>query len=167
MNGVEIVPGTNRVVAKREPTLQRVINDDAEVEAALADLVDGSGEFDLADTSEYIEGASHGIDAHLLRRLRAGDYAIQSTLDLHGLTRDEARKAVAIFIDRERAAHRRSVLIIHGRGLHSKDHIPVLKDEVKVWLARGRTGRAVLAFCTARPSDGGVGALYVLLRKLR
>jgi DNA-nicking Smr family endonuclease len=57
------------------------------------------------------------------------------------------------------------VLIIHGRGRRSKDQIPVLKERLKVWLSRGRVGRGVLAFCTARPADGGAGALYVLLRK--
>ena len=167
MRDVGTIAGPNRIVATRELTARPIVDDDAEVEAELADLVSGSGEFDLADTSEFIEGAAHGLDPNLLRRLRAGDYAVQATLDLHGLTRDEARKAVATFVDRERTTHHRSVLIIHGRGLHSKDHIPVLKDEIKVWLARGRTGRGVLAFCSARPCDGGVGALYVLLRKPR
>jgi DNA-nicking Smr family endonuclease len=169
MRGVGTLGGPRRIVAtrERESGARQAADEDAEVEAALADLVGGSGEFDLSDTSEFVEGAAHGLDPHLLRRLRAGDYAVQATLDLHGLTRDEARKAVATFIDRERSAHRRSVLIIHGRGLHSKDHIPVLKDEIKVWLARGRTGRGVLAFCSARPCDGGVGALYVLMRKLQ
>jgi DNA-nicking Smr family endonuclease len=57
------------------------------------------------------------------------------------------------------------VLIIHGRGLHSKESVPVLKERLKVWLSRGRIGKSVLAFVTARPSDGGAGAVYVLLRR--
>ena len=36
-----------------------------------------------------------------------------------------------------------------------------------MWLARGRSARIVLAFTTARPCDGGAGALYVLLRRDR
>ena len=36
----------------------------------------------------------------------------------------------------------------------------------KVWLTRGRIGRGVLAFCTARPTDGGAGAVYVLLAQV-
>ena len=57
------------------------------------------------------------------------------------------------------------MLIVHGRGLNSKDNIPVLKVAVKAWLERGRIGKSVLAFCTARPHDGGAGAVYVLLRR--
>ena len=61
----------------------------------------------------------------------------------------------------------RCVLVVHGRGLNSKDQIPVLKEHMKSWLARGRTGRHVLAFTSARQHDGGAGALYVLLRRDR
>jgi DNA-nicking Smr family endonuclease len=59
------------------------------------------------------------------------------------------------------------VLIVHGRGLNSKDNVPVLKERLKVWLAHGSIGKVVLAFTTARACDGGAGALYVLLRRAR
>jgi DNA-nicking Smr family endonuclease len=57
------------------------------------------------------------------------------------------------------------VLVVHGRGLHSKDQLPILKDSLRTWLSTARFGRHVLAFATARPVDGGAGALYVLLRR--
>ena len=60
---------------------------------------------------------------------------------------------------------KRCVLLVHGRGLHSPDQLPVLKEALLGWLAGGRFGRLVLAFCSARPADGGAGALYVLLRR--
>jgi DNA-nicking Smr family endonuclease len=56
------------------------------------------------------------------------------------------------------------VLIVHGRGLGSKDNVPVLKEKLTAWLTRGAIGRHVLAFTSARPWDGGTGAVYVLLR---
>jgi DNA-nicking Smr family endonuclease len=59
------------------------------------------------------------------------------------------------------------VLIVHGRGLNSKDNVPVLKERLKSWLAHGSIGKIVLAFTTARACDGGAGALYVLLRRAR
>ena len=59
----------------------------------------------------------------------------------------------------------RCVLIVHGRGLHSKDQVPVLKAQLKTWLNQKRIGQMVLAFATARPQDGGAGAVYVLLRR--
>jgi DNA-nicking Smr family endonuclease len=57
------------------------------------------------------------------------------------------------------------VLLVHGRGSHSKDQVPVLKEALRTWLATARFGRHVLAFATARPQDGGAGAVYVLLRR--
>ncbi len=140
-------------------------DDEAEAYAQLADLVEGEGIFDVADGDEFVEGIAPGLDRRILKRLRKGDYALQGHVDLHGMTRDEARAAVEKFIAASRAAGKRCVLIAHGRGLNSKDQIPVLKERVKTWLERGRLGRAVLAFCSARPCDGGAGAVYVLLRR--
>jgi DNA-nicking Smr family endonuclease len=144
---------------------RRRAEEEAEAYAQLADLVDGVGAFDIADGDEYIEGLAPGIDKRLLRKLKRGDYALQGHVDLHGLDSEEARAEVERFIDAARAAGKRCLLIVHGRGLNSKEGIPVLKERLKVWLTRGRVGHGVLAFCTARPSDGGAGALYVLLRK--
>jgi DNA-nicking Smr family endonuclease len=140
-------------------------SDDAEVLASLADLCTGEGPFDIADTDEFVEGIAEGLDRRILKRLRHGEYAVQAHLDLHGRTREEARDAVARFMVESRRAGRRCVLIVHGRGMHSKDQIPVLKLAVRSWLERGQISRLVLAFTTARPHDGGAGAMYVLLRR--
>jgi DNA-nicking Smr family endonuclease len=144
---------------------RRRVDDESEAYAVLADLVEGQGAFDISATDEYIEGIGPGIDKKLLRKLRAGDYSVQAHLDLHGFTSDEARVEVEKFLTTARADGRRTVLIIHGRGHGSKEGIPVLKERLQVWLTRGRLGRGVLAFCTARPTDGGAGAVYVLLRR--
>lgn len=144
-----------------------IVTPEAEALAVLSDLVSGSGRFDIADTDEYVEGAVVGIDPRLVRRLRAGEFAYQDHLDLHGLSADQARLAVdELLVGAERRGMR-CVLIIHGRGLNSKDHVPVLKRRVATWLARGAAARLVLAFTSARPCDGGAGALYVLLRRRR
>jgi DNA-nicking Smr family endonuclease len=149
------------------PAGRRPVSEEAEALAVLSDLVGGNARFDISDTREYIEGAIGGLDPRVLRKLRHGDYSWQAYLDLHGMTADEARAAVARFlIDSVRAGHR-CVLIVHGRGLNSKDQIPVLKEHLKQWLARGQAARIVLAFTSARPCDGGAGASYVLLRRDR
>ena len=57
----------------------------------------------------------------------------------------------------------RHVIIIHGKGYRSQGR-PVIKPMVNRWL---RQDDEVLAFCSARPKDGGTGAVYVLLRKTR
>lgn len=149
------------------PDAPRPVSEEAEALAVLADLVSGVGSFDIADTDEYIEGRVKGLDPRVVRRLRTGDFAYQAHLDLHHLTADEARPAVERFLIGAYRKGHRCVLIIHGRGLNSKDQIPVLKERLKTWLGRGALARHVLAFTTARACDGGAGALYVLLRRER
>lgn len=138
---------------------------DLEALQALEALVSGDAPFDLADTDEFVEGRVPGLDPAIVRRLRRGEFAVQDHFDLHGLTREEAKAQVDAFLKRARSAGKRCVLLVHGRGIHSKDQVPVLKESVRHWLATARFGRHVLAFATARPADGGAGALYVLLRR--
>lgn len=140
-------------------------HDEAEAYAQLADLVDGVGAFEINETDEYVEGLAPGMDRRLLRKLKRGDYAMQGHLDLHGYVAEDAQDEVAKFLLAARTDGRRCVLLVHGRGYHSKDGIPVLKEKLKAWLTRGRLAGHVLAFCSARPSDGGAGAMYVLLRR--
>jgi len=143
------------------------LSEEAEALAELSDLVHGETSFDVSDTREYVEGAIVGLDPRVLRRLRRGDFAWQAHVDLHGMTADQARAAVLAFLQTSVRACHRCVLVVHGRGLNSKDQTPVLKERMKSWLARGAAARIVLAFTTARPCDGGAGALYVLLRRDR
>lgn len=159
-----VTQGRERPVEAERAARQR-LSEDAEAYAQLSDLLSGTGSFDISDTDEYIEGIAHGLDRRLLARLRRGDFALQGHVDLHGLTREEAHIRVETFLHESRTNDRRCVLIIHGRGLNSKDQIPVLKDAVRGWLQRGRIAKSVLAFATARPTDGGAGAVYVLLRR--
>src|SRR5437879_564963 len=159
MEGVAPLP---RPGAARPP-----VGEEAEALAALSDLARGAARFDISDTREYVEGAIIGLDPRVLRRLRRGDFAWQDHLDLHGMTSATARVAVDRFLAESVALGHRCVLIVHGRGRNSKDQTPVLKERLKSWLARGRAARIVLGFTTARPCDGGAGALYVLLRRDR
>jgi DNA-nicking Smr family endonuclease len=155
-----VVP--ERVVTPRDP---RVMDPELEALAELAQLVAGEGGLDLSDSDKLIEATVPGLDPRVRARLRKGEFAVQAHLDLHGLTRPEGKAALERFLDDSRRKGHRCVLVIHGRGLHSEDQIPVLKESLKSWLARGRIGRQVLAFTSARPADGGEGAVYVLLRK--
>ncbi len=147
------------------PASGAVWHPDLEAIDALRALISGDAPFDIQDSDEYIEGRVAGIDQAIVSRLRRGEFAVQGHIDLHGMTRDEAKRAVDDFLRRSRQAGKRCVLLVHGRGTHSKDQLPVLKEALKVWLSTNRFGRHVLAFATARPADGGAGAIYVLLRR--
>lgn len=169
MSGVVPLPRANTRIDGPAPAAGhgRPVSEEAEALVALSDLVTGVTHFDITDTREYVEGTVVGLDPRVVRRLRRGDYSWQGHLDLHGLTVAEAREVVERFVVESFRAGRRCVLLIHGRGLNSKDQTPVLKERLKSWLAHGRIGKVVLAFATARPCDGGAGALYVLLRRDR
>ena len=162
-----VMPLTRRKELPPElPRLQaQVVNEEAEAFAQLNDLVSERGEFVLEETPLSVAGHAPGVDARLLRALRRGDHPFTAELDLHGMTRDAARTAVDRFLSESRREGRRCVLLVHGRGLHSEDSLPVLKAQLPNWLQQGRMGKLVLAFCTAKPEHGGAGALYVMLRK--
>ncbi len=150
---------------KRVPPVERSSEEDALTQ--LSDLVSGEGEFRIDFLAEYVTGLAPGIDPRLLKRLKAGQFSCQAHLDLHGYTWSVAREVILEFITTARYDGKRCVLIVHGRGLHSKDAIATLKNNLISLLTRGPLRRKVLAFSSARPVDGGPGAMYILLRKGR
>lgn len=102
-----------------------------------------------------------GVQKQVFKKLKRGQYRIEAELDLHGLTKLEAQEELATFIDQVRMEGIRCVRIIHGKGYGSSNKGPVIKPLVNQWLQRRAE---ILAFCSARPVDGGTGAVYVLLK---
>lgn len=100
------------------------------------------------------------VQPAVLRKLRRGEYRMQREIDLHGLTVAEAKAALRQFLVAALEQQVRCVRIIHGKGLRSGHRGPVLKAAVNAVLRRSD---AVLAYVSARPVDGGTGAVYVLL----
>ncbi len=154
----------NPDAAARKNTPGAARNDDLEVLQELKALVKGTARFDITATGEYVEGHAIPIDPQTMRKLKNGDFSVQAHLDLHGMDRQAARLSVGRFIINAHAVGDRSLLIIHGRGLSSQEG-PVLKKSVMKWISTGELAHLVLAFCSARPCDGGTGAIYVLLKK--
>lgn len=101
-----------------------------------------------------------GIGPDVVARLRRGHWALQGQIDLHGLTRDEARTALAGYLRDARRRGQRCLRVVHGKGHGSPLRQPVLKSRVQRWLAQND---AVIAFTQARAAQGGAGALIVLL----
>jgi len=98
----------------------------------------------------------------LLRKLRRGRLPVGAELDLHGMIVAEAGPAVDRFLVEAGEFGIRCVRIIHGKGKLSPERRPVLKGLLNRWL---RERDEVLAFSSARPEDGGTGAIHVLLRR--
>ena len=114
---------------------------------------------------EHIEAASPSVSRATLKKLRRGHYSVRAECDLHGMSQIEARETVISFIEESSRRGLGCVRIIHGRGNNSFDKTPILKARLQEWLFTRRLSRYVLAYSSARPCDGGTGAIYVLLRK--
>jgi DNA-nicking Smr family endonuclease len=114
----------------------------------------------MLDTGDELAFRRHHVPESVVRRLRRGQFAVDAEIDLHGLTAVEARAVLRDFIVGASARHLRCVRIVHGKGKRSGPRGPVLKNVVNLWL---RKSDRVLAFGSARPVDGGSGAVYVLL----
>ena len=137
---------------------QRERDDQAVLVEAISDAFDVET---LLDTDDALSFRRRDIGMDVVRKLRRGVWALQGEIDLHGLRSDEARERLAGFLRDSARLGRRCVRIVHGKGLGSPGREPVLKGKVKAWLVQHG---AVLAFTYARPSDGGHGAVIVLLR---
>ncbi len=111
-------------------------------------------------------GDAAGLDTRTMDRLRRGRLRPEARLDLHGMTRKEAHGALTDFMARAESAGRRCVIVITGKGRVSEGG-GVLRNEVPGWLNAPAIRHRILGFAEAQPKDGGAGALYVLLRRVR
>jgi DNA-nicking Smr family endonuclease len=146
---------------RRKPVPDQTLRDQREVMESL--LSDGFEPAEDIETGEETLFVRPGLQHTVIRKLRRGQYAIEAELDLHGATSIQAREAVDAFLKSARDRDKRVVRIIHGKGNTSIGKMPVLKGKVNSWL---RQKDEVLAFCSARPNDGGTGAVYVLLKRV-
>jgi len=143
--------------SKRSPAVRRRPHD--------ADWSDTSPtELPLLATGDVMSSTAPGLQKRVLRRLRSGGFGMDVELDLHGLTVNEAKRRLAGFLHTCLADGLRCLHLIHGKGYRSEGDYPILKNHINLWL---RQHPDVLAFCTAKPSEGGTGAIYILLRDAR
>ncbi|TAL73424.1 MAG: SMR domain protein [Rhodanobacter sp.] len=132
--------------------------DEAAVPGELLDL-----SFDLAaiEIGEELGYLRDGYPPKVLRALKRGQYSVQDEIDLHHMNVAAAQASIAAFLAEAHAAGTHCVRIIHGKGLRSKAAGPVLKALTDRLLRRRND---VIAFASARPAQGGTGAVIVLLR---
>lgn len=158
---VKPITAKARVFSAPQRPSARPLQQDLDDQAALSESM--SDEFDvstLLDVDDQLSFRRPGIGTDVTRKLRKGEWAMQGQLDLHGLRTDEAREALGQFVRDAKRMGWRCVRVVHGKGLGSPGKEPVLKSKVQRWLVQKNE---VLAFVQAKPSDGGAGALVVLL----
>ncbi|MCX7274985.1 MAG: Smr/MutS family protein [Burkholderiales bacterium] len=156
------LPRTDRASPARPATppqpRQRELDEQQALAQSMSDEIDIER---LLDTDEALSYRREGVGSDVVTRLRRGHWTVQGQIDLHGMRVEEAREALGQFLVDAIKRHRRCLRVIHGKGLGSIAREPVLKGKVLRWLVQRDD---VLAFCQARPNDGGAGALLVLLR---
>lgn len=86
-----------------------------------------------------------------------------SKLDLHGKTALEATRLIDSFIKRSYEKRLPMVLVVVGKGIHSEDGTPVIKDLVVGWL-RSKGSVYISKFKEAPIKLGGSGALLIELK---
>ncbi|MGR8949306.1 MAG: Smr/MutS family protein [Gammaproteobacteria bacterium] len=160
MKGVRPLRSKTTVAEKRKPPPlpRQSALDELEALREMANDDPISADLDYGDEAAYKRPE---IPRTIMRRLRRGQYAIQAEIDLHGHTVEEAKVALINFLAYAQHNDYRCVRVIHGKGHSSPGKVPVLKPKVVKWLAQRDD---IAAYSTARPVDGGTGALYVLLR---
>lgn len=134
----------------------------ADEHQVLKDMVADDFEPGEPETGEELTYCREGLQHGVLRKLRRGQFRVGAALDLHGMNVAAAHQAMIGFLKTSQRDNITCVRIIHGKGNRSRHKGPVLKHKVNHWL---RQRDEVLAFCSARPVDGGTGAIYVLLRR--
>ncbi len=152
-DGIEPVHPRPKAIPKKR------LEDEQQV---LRDMMSDEFPVDEVENGDELLYCRDGIQQQTMRRLRRGQLSIEAELDLHGYKVDEARAALSDFLHRTKQRGLRCVRIIHGKGRGSFQRKPVLKNKVNSWL---RQRDEVLAFCSARPVDGGTGAVYVLIKR--
>ncbi|MFK7996679.1 MAG: Smr/MutS family protein [Granulosicoccus sp.] len=148
--------------SKPSPTAPVIRHSEHDDRSVMQSLLEDLSESDFLETGEHLSYTQPGVQHGVLKKLKSGKYSIQSEIDLHGLTVEEARLELSAFLKATRERRHLCVRIIHGKGRKNADRAPRLKPAVNQWLQRNK---AVLAFCSARMNDGGTGAVYVLLKR--
>ena len=117
-------------------------------------------------------GRAAGVDRRSAERLRRGRLPVEARLDLHGHTQAQAHAALDHFLGEAQARGLRCVLVITGKGTTARAATGaamgasgVLRGQVPRWLNEPGNRARVLAFDYAQPKHGGLGAIYVLMRR--
>ncbi|KMQ52796.1 DNA mismatch repair protein MutS [Chitinispirillum alkaliphilum] len=124
--------------------------------ASHAEILSHLNKYGVVNKDRSVPGKKKQKQSRKVKRVRR-------SVNLHGLTSEEAAVKVRFAIESCRKAGIKELLIIHGRGIHSDlESGPVLKNMVKNML-RVELCMQIRHFQTARQCDGGEGATLVHL----
>lgn len=164
MDGVHRITHDKSLIKRPVVTKISCLPADDNPRLLLEEALKDKRKLNVANMPEYMEGYAEGTSPVTLEKLKHGEFSIQKTLDLHGLTIDVAQHAFEEFIGDSIKEGLNCVKVVHGRGLKSKS-VPVLKESLKAWIIRAMNRKWVTAFSSTRMCEGGPGATCILLKK--
>lgn len=142
------------IAARRQAALTKAEHEDA-------DKMSSDDFIEMVHPMDVLEFCRDGVAHGVFKKLKQGKYELQARLDLHRMTVAQARSEVIRFIADCQKYDVRTAIILPGKGERGELKA-VLKSHVNKWL---QEIPEVLAFATAQKHHGGVGALYVLMKK--
>jgi DNA-nicking Smr family endonuclease len=98
------------------------------------------------------------------------------TIDLHGYTLDQANKKISNFINQNYLAGVNKLIVVTGKGLHSENEknpyvskdLSILKHSVPKYIKNNKNlMNKIYEFGEAKIEDGGSGAFYIYLKKIK
>lgn len=119
---------------------------------------------DLHAAGDVLSYRREALSPRAFQRLKRGQFSVQDELDLHGATALQAEGLLRRFFAEAHAHDHGCVRVIHGKGQRSESDVPILKNLVDRLL---RQRADVMAFHSAPPTQGGTGAVLVLLAHRR
>ncbi|MDP8170536.1 endonuclease SmrB [Pasteurella skyensis] len=147
----------DKVIIKKQPSRKaEALKEQKEKEDTLFYFSD---EYEplLTEENEKVKYRREDIDPYLLKQLRRGDFTPELFLDLHGLTRKQAKMELASLI---LACEREGVFcasIMTGYGTYA------LKKQIPLWLVQHPK---ILALHQAPREWGGDAAILILVEQL-
>ena len=114
-----------------------------------------------------------GGDPKEARKVARGRREIDATLDLHGLTQDQAYARLVRFVDFAASAGSRTLLVVTGKGRGERP-VPfaeaprgILRERFLSWVEAEPLASRIASVRPAHQRHGGRGAFYVLLKRRR
>jgi len=129
---------------------------------------------DKEDWKRFVSGNDKLTD----KELNIGKNKIEKkrTIDLHGFTLEQANKTIESFINKSFKDEVSKLIVVTGKGLHSKNEsnpfvskkLSILKYSIPEFIKSNDVlMKKIIEIKDADIKDGGSGAFYIYLKKLK
>ena len=97
-------------------------------------------------------------------------------IDLHGFTLEEANKKIEKFIKNSYENNVYKIIVVTGKGIHSQNHknpymskdLSILKYSIPEFISNNKSLiNLIIKIEEAKIEDGGSGAFYIYLKKIK